>query len=125
MRELRRKLHSRGFDEQGIDSILLQLSETGLQSDRRYTENYVANRAEKGYGPLRIRAELVERGVDESLIEVYLEGYAESWLSLMKRVHDRKFGNAAGGDQKVLAKKLRFLQHRGFPGELIRQFLLD
>jgi regulatory protein len=125
MRELRHKLHSRGFDEQGTDTVLQLLSENGLQSDLRYAENFVTNRTEKGYGPLRIRAELAERGIDEALIESSLEGYASSWSSQLKRVHDRKFGTESSADQKVLGKKVRFLQHRGFPVELIRQFLLE
>jgi regulatory protein len=125
MRELRHKLHSCGFDEQATDTVLQQLSENGLQSDQRYAENFVRNRTERGHGPLRIRAELVERGIDEALIESSLEGYAASWSSLMQRVHDGKFGTEASTDQKLLGKKVRFLQHRGFPVELIRQFLLD
>jgi regulatory protein len=125
MRELRFKLLSRGFKEEGIDTILQQLHETGLQSDDRYTETYIASRTERGSGPLRIRAELRERGIDEARIERHLEGYAGSWLSLMQRVHDTKFGTEPCTDQKVLAKKARFLQYRGFPGELISQFLFD
>jgi regulatory protein len=125
MRELRHKLLSRGFDEQGTDTVLQRLSDNALQSDRRYAENFVTNRIERGYGPLRISAELAQRGIDEALIESSLEGYAASWPTLIKRVHDVKFGTESTTDQKGLGKKVRFLQHRGFPGELIRQFLLD
>jgi regulatory protein len=125
MRELWFKLHSRGFEEQGIDTILQQLCETGLQSDDRYTENYIASRTERGSGPVRIRAELRERGIDETRIESHLEAYTALWPSLLQRVHDAKFGTEPCTDRKVLAKKARFLQHRGFPGELIRQFLFD
>ncbi|MEW7972408.1 MAG: regulatory protein RecX [Candidatus Thiodiazotropha endolucinida] len=125
MRELRYKLHSRGFEEHAIDSILQRLSESGLQSDDRYTESYIASRTERGSGPVRIRAELRERGIDEVLIENYLEGYAELWPSLLQQVHDAKFGTEPCTDRKTLVRKARFLQHRGFPGELIRQFLFD
>jgi regulatory protein len=74
---------------------------------------------------VRIRAELCEHGIDEARIEGYLEGYAELWPSLLQRAHDAKFGTEPCTDRKLLAKKARFLQYRGFPGELIRQFLFD
>ncbi|MGD8911834.1 MAG: regulatory protein RecX [Candidatus Thiodiazotropha sp.] len=125
MRELWFKLHSRGFEEQEIDAILQRLSESGLQSDDRYTENFITSRVERGNGPVRIRAELCEHGIDEARIERYLEGYAELWPSLLQRAHDAKFGTEPCTDRKLLAKKARFLQYRGFPGELIRQFLFD
>jgi regulatory protein len=125
MWELRFKLHSRGFGEQGIDAVLRQLRESGLQSDDRYTERYIASRTERGHGPVRIRADLRERGIDEARIDSHLEEYAGSWPTLLQRVHNAKFGTEPCGDRKVLARKARFLQHRGFPDELIRQFLFD
>ena len=125
MRELQLKLHSRGFEEHGIETVLQRLRESDLQSDDRYTENYISSRVERGNGPVRIRAELRERGIDEALIETQLEGYAELWPSLLRRVHDAKFGSDPGTDRRLLAKKARFLENRGFPGELIRRFLFD
>ena len=79
----------------------------------------------KGQGPVRIRSELKERGVDSSLIERLLEVYEDEWRLLLKQVHDAKYGTALAHGQKELAKRARFLEYRGFPGELIRQFLLD
>ncbi|MES9971944.1 MAG: regulatory protein RecX [Candidatus Thiodiazotropha sp.] len=125
MRELQRKLHSRGFEEHGIETVLLRLRESDLQSDDRYTENYISSRMERGRGPIRIRAELRERGVDETLIETHLDGYAELWPSLLQRAHDAKFGSEPGADRRLLAKKARFLENRGFPAEMIRRFLFD
>ncbi|WP_316369012.1 regulatory protein RecX [Candidatus Thiodiazotropha sp. CDECU1] len=122
---MQRKLHSRGFEEHDIETVLLRLRESDLQSDDRYTENYISSRMERGNGPIRIRAELHERGIDEALIETHLEGYAELWPSLLQRVHDAKFGSEPGTDRRLLAKKARFLENRGFPGELIRRFLFD
>lgn len=119
------KLRARGFDEEGIESVLEQLRESGLQSDDRFTENYVASRTRRGSGPIRIRAELRERGVDESLIDYHLQACDELWPTLMKQVHDDKFGAASATDRKTVAKRVRFLEYRGFPGELIRRFLID
>lgn len=122
---MQRKLGSRGFDEEGIESVLDQLRESGLQSDNRFTENYIDSRTRRGSGPIRIRAELRERGVDESLIDTHLQACDDIWPTLMRQVHDGKFGTDCASDRKTLAKKVRFLEYRGFPSELIRSFLID
>lgn len=124
-RELQLKLRSRGFDESGIESVIAQLAGSGLQSDDRYTDNYIASRTERGSGPIRIRAELRERGIDESVIERQLEAYVDLWPSLLQQVHDAKYGTEPARDRKSLAKQARFLEYRGFPSELIRNFLFD
>ncbi|MEW8505501.1 MAG: regulatory protein RecX [Candidatus Thiodiazotropha sp.] len=118
-------MRSRGFDEGVIDSVIGELSASGLQSDDRYTENFIASRIHKGSGPVRIRAELRERGIGEPVIERHLEAYAESWPRLLQQVHDAKFGTQSAPDRKALAKRARFLEYRGFPSELISDFLFN
>ncbi|MEO1368308.1 MAG: RecX family transcriptional regulator [Acidobacteriota bacterium] len=64
-RELRRKLHTRGFDDLDIDTTLDRLTEQGHLDDRATAELYVAGRLRRGgFGPRRLEAELMERGVD-------------------------------------------------------------
>ncbi|MCU7931772.1 MAG: recombination regulator RecX [Candidatus Thiodiazotropha sp. (ex Codakia rugifera)] len=118
-------MQSRGYDELTIDRVLQELSKSGLQSDDRFTEQYIASRVNKGSGPVRIRAELRERGVDETLIQNQLEGCSDIWPELLQQVHDAKYGQQRAKDRKELAKRARFLEYRGFPGELIRNLLFD
>jgi SOS response regulatory protein OraA/RecX len=42
----------------------------------------------------------------------------------LQQVHDSKFGQTVPDNRKELAKRARFLEYRGFPGELIGDFLL-
>lgn len=79
----------------------------------------------KGQGPIRIRLELKERGIEAGLIDRYLEAYRDEWQSLLEQVHDAKFGAGRTRESRELAKRVRFLEYRGFPGEMIREFLLD
>ena len=122
-KELQGKLASRGFERERIDAVLEELARKGLQSDSRFAEGYVEVRVRKGSGPLRIRAELRERGIDEQIVDNALECYAERWWEIMQRVHERKFGMAPPKDRKELARRARFLEYRGFPGELIGELL--
>jgi regulatory protein len=108
-----------------VEQVLDRLKRNGLQSDERFTETFIEGRISKGQGPIRIRQELQARGIDQALSERCLQVYREQWPSLMRRAHDAKFGPAPAADQKTLAKRARFLEYRGFPGEMIRSFLLD
>ncbi|MES9833084.1 MAG: regulatory protein RecX [Candidatus Thiodiazotropha sp. DIVDIV] len=123
--ELRRKLLKRHYDSDLIERVLEDLKASGSLSDARFTEAFVESRIRKGQGPVRIRLELRERGVASQLSEETLEAYADQWWNLLKEVHDNKFGCDKAESSKALAKRARFLESRGFPGELIRSLLLD
>ena len=122
-KELLGKLSTRGFDREGIETVLDALAQRGLQSDARFTEQFIEARIRKGNGPLRIRAELRERGIDDDQIERALELYADEWQEQLRWVHDQKFGPASAKDRKQLAKRARFLEYRGFPADLIAKLL--
>ncbi len=124
-RELHQKLIQRQADPGLLEQVLDQLQRDGLQSDDRYTESFIESRVNRGQGPVRIRRELKERGIDAELIDRYLEIYDSEWRDLLAQVHDAKFGRGQVRESKELAKRARFLEYRGFPSEMIRSFLLD
>jgi regulatory protein len=121
--ELRQKLGQRGIDEAEIDSTIGRLQLEGLQSDERFAESYVHSRSGRGYGPLRISAELRERGVDDSIAEHCLDRDEDLWHALIQQVHQRKFGDVAIVDFQDRARRIRYLQYRGFELERIYRLL--
>jgi regulatory protein len=121
--ELRRKLQARGFEEGLIAQAITILTEEGSLDDTRYTELYVAERAAKGFGPLRIRAELRERGVDDALIDRQLRTMDADWAGYLAEIYDRRFGSERPPDRAEFARRGRFLEQRGFPIEMIRRVL--
>jgi regulatory protein len=123
--ELTRKLAQRQYDSALLEQVLDRLQQTGLQSDEPFTESFIESRMRKGQGPVRIRQELKERGVDAALIDLGLEIFDDEWRALLAQVHDAKFGSSRSCESRELAKRARFLEYRGFPGEMIRSFLLD
>jgi len=123
--ELRRKLAKYRIGAGSLESLLLRLQESGLQSDERFTESFIESRIGRGQGPLRIRLELKERGVEAPLIERGLEHFEAEWYDLLKQVHDAKYGPERSRESRELAKRAHFLEYRGFPGEMIRAFLFD
>ena len=123
--ELERKLLARGYEAAVLAGVLDALTETGLLSDERMAEAYVAGRLRKGFGPLRLRQELRERGLDDDLIGPCLDRSTSDWLELMTRVAARKFGPGRVTDRKELARRARFLEYRGFPPDLVGRYLRD
>jgi regulatory protein len=121
--ELRQKLAARAGEEDDVEAVLQQLREERLQSDERFTESYVHHRFSAGFGPLKIRYELRQKGIADSLADPFLEPLDGEWDDSMRRQRERKFGNAIPEDYAARMKQARFLQNRGFsPESVMRLF---
>ncbi len=121
--ELTRKLKAKDFTDSEIEEVLVILAEEGLQSDERYTESYVHMRRNRGYGPLKIKLELQQRGVSSELVEAYVEFNDKIWLETARLAYEKKFAGKLLETAKERAKRMRFLQSRGFTGDIIQKTL--
>jgi regulatory protein len=118
--ELRRKLKRRFADESVLDAQLSRLTEQNLQSDMRFAESYVRQRISRGYGPVRLREELRERGISRTDIAQIMEELEIDWRTHAIQVMQNKFGDLSPHDLKEEARRARFMQHRGFTAEHYR-----
>lgn len=119
--ELRRKLVRRGVGEGEAEELVAGLAGARLQSDGRFTEQYAASRRERGYGPLRIAAELRERGITGELIARLAGTNDPDWGERARAARDKRFGATRPGNARERARQERFLQYRGFTSEQIRR----
>lgn len=119
-KELRSKLNTRGYEAGLLEALLDTLAAEGLQNDRRFTENYLHSRLQKGYGPQRLVQELRERGIDEQLIQSALDGLDVDWMEMLRSVRLKKFGRSWPSGFNAQARESRFLQYRGFDTDQIR-----
>ncbi len=117
--ELRGRLQAKGFDDSVIEEVIARLASDNLQSDVRFAESYIRSRKEKGFGPLRIMAELRQRGVDESAAVRYVCKDDVDWRSLAGVARVKRFGHALPQHAIERARQHRFLQYRGFSAEQI------
>ena len=121
--ELSRKLRQRGAPVELVEPALDRLAEEGLLSEARYLESFVRMRANAGYGPLRIREELSQRGLARDDIEQALRDSGFDWSEQLRAVWQRKFAGELPGDPRERARQGRFLSYRGYPLDMIGQLL--
>jgi len=107
--ELRHKLTKRGYHDGEIEAALERLVEEGYLSDARFAELYAEQRAAKGFGQLKIRSELVSRGVDGALASLAVEQLDMDWVASACDVLRSK-RNLAGH----YARQRQVLERRGF-----------
>ncbi|MCC6203289.1 MAG: regulatory protein RecX [Gammaproteobacteria bacterium] len=117
--ELRRKLLASGYSSAFVETELHALATEGLQSDRRYGEIYLAQRAARGFGPERIAPELRQRGLDPEQVDELIDGCGVDWCQRAAQVRAKKFGVAVPDEFPERARQIRFLAYRGFAGAQI------
>ncbi len=137
--ELKRKLHgyldrssnnhsylSSHTTNQTTDQIIEQIIEAlvldGSLSDERFAAEFVRNRIQKGYGPIRIRMDLLERGIPDRLAEDELMRPTAFWQQRAADVCQGKFGRMQGQDQA--AEGRHSLAHDLVP-DLVRSDVIE
>ena len=119
--ELKNKLLKADFDIDEIYNVIAKLTETGLQSDDRFAENYLRYRSQRGFGFRRITLELKERGVAADIIADALDTSDIDWFTLAASARCKRFGEHYPDTPKDRAKQQRFMQYRGFTHEQITE----
>ena len=120
--ELAGKLGERGFALPVIEPLIEALRARHLLDDERYAEHFVQYRLGRGQGPMRIRRELSQAGVTETLIEAVLASVGD-WADIARQVRRRRFGAKPPASWAEKGRQGRFLQYRGFSNDHIRSAL--
>ena len=116
--ELERKLGPHSGSSAVVGEVLEALVQKKQLSDERYAEERVRSLSRK-YGAARIRQDLKAKGVDPQTIERVAPG---DELERARAILARKFREPASSREER-AKRMRFLQGRGFSFDVIRQLL--
>lgn len=120
-KELTRKLTSRGIEGEAAQAAVDKLTEAGWQDDTRFAENLVRMRANTGYGPIHVRAELCTHGLDSEQIAAAMETFEGDWTENARDLVRRRFGEAGPQDLAQRRKAADLLARRGFEGDSIRR----
>jgi regulatory protein len=103
-----------------VAAVLEKLQLKKLVSDERFVAAFIRHHAQRGQGPIRIRAELRQQGITDAVAEEHLQAAGLDWASLAGAVRVRKFGATLPKGMAERAKQGRFLQYRGFNSDQIR-----
>ncbi len=119
--ELARKLSGLGTTEE-INAVLADMEASQLQSDNRTAESYLRSNASR-LGASRLRHTLKTRGVAPEMIEEQMaQADLPDEMERARAAWSRKF-DTAPANPKEWARQARFLQSRGFAGDVVRRLL--
>lgn len=119
-RELTHKLTARGVEPGQAAAVVARLREAGWQDDIRFAQSLLRTRADAGYGPIRLRAELLTHGLDREAVAAVVDGYDGDWADNARDLARRRFGADLADDLKRQRKAADLLYRRGFDADHIR-----
>ena len=117
--ELERKLAPHAESSEAVHGLVSRLKEKNQLSEERFAEERARVLSRK-YGAARIRQDLKAKGVSAELIARFSSSDDE--LQRAREILERKY-RAPAVTREEKAKRMRFLQSRGFSSEIIFKLL--
>ena len=111
-REILNKMSNRVESKEMLLDSIKELVDDGLLSDERFAESYFQSRKNKGYGPLRIRNELKQRGIGAKLF--FTLSNQVNWSKYALEALRKKINGDLPTEIKGVLKLKRFLNYRGY-----------
>ncbi|REH37686.1 regulatory protein [Paraperlucidibaca baekdonensis] len=112
--ELRAKLAMYAVDESLIAQSLAKLCNYGLQDDQRCAAGIVRSQLLRGRGQRAISQRLQQKGLAADHPALAEQTEHVDWVAEATALLHRRFGSAPADGPKAQAKRVRFLQYRGF-----------
>lgn len=125
--ELKIKLLQKNYDKKLIEEVLNELKENKLINDKEFAGLYIDERLrKKKIGIVKIRAELMKKGINRQIIDELLNGFENNdemreniFLITQKKINQLKSRNL---DNKQIKQKLfSFLMNKGYDFDLIKE----
>lgn len=104
-------------------SVIAHLLSHDLISDDRFTNAFLYSRQQRCYGPVRIEAELRQRGIADGLISQSMNLDDDVWLQRLGELWQRKYHGLKPSSFPEWAKQAKFLQYRGYTLDQINQII--
>ncbi|AYV21748.1 MULTISPECIES: recombination regulator RecX [Vibrio] len=121
--ELYQKLAFKGYEESEVEAALDFCRDCRYLDDLRFAKSQIRQHVYKGHGERRIRQELNQKRVSDSVVDEAMLEEQVDWFELAKTTAEKKFRLGKSKDPKEYAKQVRFLQYRGYTFEQINYAL--
>lgn len=118
--ELARKLAPHAASREEVEALLDSLVAKKQLSDERYAEER-ARALSRKYGAAKIRHDLRAKGISDGIVEALS---SEREMERARAILERRY-RAPAATREERAKRARFLQGRGFSGDVVARLVLD
>lgn len=127
--KFRQKLKDKEATDEQIELIVEEFTEQNWLSEQRYCNAFVRSRINKGQGKNRIKADAQNKRLDRACLTLALEENDTDWFELALETYNRRYwdkpladsnGNNDKAYEKEKAKRMRFMQYRGFTMDQMR-----
>ncbi len=121
-KEVVKKLSEKEFSDEIIARVMAFLNKYGYVDDRKYCEAYIkeCNRL-KPKGKYLIKYELLQRGIDESIIYDVFENTEVDEVSNAVKLLRKKIKDFSNIDFKEKQKAFAMLQRKGYDYDVIKE----
>ena len=117
-KQMTHKLYEKDYSKRVVDYVIEKCKSYGYIDDEKYAQSYVFQNS-KLKGKLKLKQELMLKGIDKQIIDSVLADYDEEDGCLI--LARKKALNKDLDDPKVYAQLVRFLQYRGYDWEQIKK----
>lgn len=127
LNEIRLKLRTLGCPRDREDELIEFLEQEGYYDNERYARAFVRGKFRmKGWGKLKLKAALFQKGIDAPLIDLALEEEIEweEYLETAKKAFMKKRAFLLESNKDKKRDKLfAYMVSRGFEGKVIRDLM--
>jgi regulatory protein len=126
-KEVYEYLRRKGFNEPVIKKTIDILKEYSYLDDQKFAEDFINYRKNRGFGLIKIRYELIGKGVDKEIIDSAIENNSnpDDDLERVKAILTKRIKTDQPVCERFLIKQSLFLKKRGFQDKLIIEALKE
>lgn len=124
--EVKQKLREYRLNESDQELVLEYLLKENFLNELRFAESFVRGKVNvKRWGIFKIREGLAAKGVKNEVVNVALDGINKKlYYQNLEELTEKKL-NLLGVDEQKREKLYRFLQSKGYEGELISEVMKE
>lgn len=127
-KELERKLIKKNFNREIVHKVLNELIELKYLNDYSFAEQFYTELKNKFFGPLKIKNEMIKRGIDREIVEEITRDYFNDdelqKQNILELLNKTKFPKKISSKQE-LQKIYNHLINRGFSHQPVMQVLRE
>ncbi len=118
--EMKAHLKNKGYADEEIRQVISDFIDYGYLDDEDYCRQYIKYAFSKGKGPLRVKQELAEKGIERDIVLFALEDYEADETDLDRALAQaRKTADGKPMDDKMKGRIGRRLVSLGYSTDMV------